>query len=304
MATRPLSNIQWTRRERQSLVLGLLFISPWLINALFLQLYPFLASMYYSLTYYNVFQPAHFIGLENYRVMLFDDKLFWISLYNTIYFTLFSISGGTILAIVIAIMLNMNVQFRPFYRAIYYLPTVTPTVANAVLWLWLFNPLYGPINAALKATGLSSPSWLGDPNWAKPALIIMSYWGLGQAMIIYLASLQDVPREMIEAAELDGANWFQRTLRVTLPLISPVIFFNAVTGMIGSFQYFAEAYVMTKGGPGDATLFYGLYLYNSAFGYFKMGYASALAWVLFILFLLITMLAFRVSRRHVLYQGG
>jgi multiple sugar transport system permease protein len=304
MAVRTWSNTQWTRQTRRNLVLGLLFISPWLINALFLQLYPFFASFYYSMTYYNVFQPADFIGLENYRVMLFDDKLFWISLYNTAYFTLFSIGGGTILAILIAMMLNMNVQFRPVYRTIYYLPTVTPAVANAVLWLWMFNPLYGPINAALKGIGLPSPSWLGDPAWAKPALIIMSFWGLGQAMIIYLASLQDVPRELMEASELDGANWWQRTLRVTIPLISPVIFFNVVTGMIGAFQYFTEAYVMTEGGPGDATLFYGLYLYNSAFGYFKMGYASALAWVLFLIILAITLFSFRISRRHVHYQGG
>jgi multiple sugar transport system permease protein len=296
--------VEWTRQTRQGLLLGLLFISPWIVNALVLQIYPFFASVYYSMTHYNVFQPAKFIGLENYRVMFFEDKLFWISLYNTIYFTVFSIGGGTVLAILIAMLLNMNVQFRPVYRTIYYLPTVTPTVANAVLWLWLFNPLYGPINAALKAVGLPAPSWLGDPAMAKPALIIMSLWGIGQAMIIYLASLQDVPRELMEASELDGANWVQRTWSVTLPLISPVIFFNVVTGMIGSFQYFAEAYVMTDGGPGDATLFYGLYLYDSAFGYFKMGYASALAWVLFLLILVVTYLMFRFSRRHVHYQGG
>ncbi|MEZ4859946.1 MAG: sugar ABC transporter permease [Caldilineaceae bacterium] len=299
----PMRN-RWTKRTWRSLILGLLFISPWLVNMGWLILYPFFASMYYSLTYYNVFQAPNFIGLENYRMLFTEDKLFWISLYNTAYFTVFAIGGGTVLAIIIAMMLNMSVQFRPLYRTIYYLPTVTPAVANAVLWLWLFNPLYGPINAVLKMVGLSAPGWLGDPAWAKPALILMSFWGLGQAIIIYLASLQDVPRELMEASELDGANWFQRTANITLPLISPVIFFNVVTGLIGSFQYFTEAYVMTQGGPGDATLFYGLYLYNSAFRYFKMGYASALAWILFLVILVITLLTFRVSRRHVHYMGG
>jgi multiple sugar transport system permease protein len=294
----------WTRRTRRNLILGLLFVSPWLVNLVGLIAYPFFASLYYSFTYYNVFQPPDFIGLDNYRVLFTEDKLFWISLYNTIYFTVFSIGGGTVLAIVIAMLLNMSVQFRSVYRTIYYLPSVTPAVSNAVLWLWLFNPLYGPINTVLKFLHLPAPSWLGDPAWAKPALILMSFWGLGQAIIIYLASLQDVPRELMEAAGLDGANWWQRTRSVTLPLISPVIFFNVVTGLIGAFQYFTEAYVMTEGGPGDATLFYGLYLYNSAFRYFKMGYASALAWILFLVILLITLLTFRISRRHVYYSGG
>jgi multiple sugar transport system permease protein len=299
-----LATTQWTKQTRRALVLGLLFISPWLVNLVGLTFYPFFASLYYSFTYYNVFQPPNFIGLDNYRVLFFEDKLFWISLYNTAYFTIFSIGGGTLLAIIIAMMLNISVQFRPIYRTIYYLPSVTPTVSNAVLWLWLFNPLYGPVNIVLKALNISPPSWFGDPAWAKPALIIMSFWGLGQAIIIYLASLQDVPRELMEAAELDGANWWRRTWRVTLPLISPVIFFNVITGLIGAFQYFTEAYVMTEGGPGDATLFYGLYLYNSAFRYFKMGYASALAWILFLVIMTITLLTFRVSRRHVYYSGG
>lgn len=296
--------VGWTKETRRGLLLGLLFISPWLVNLVGLIFYPFFASLYYSFTYYNVFQPPNFIGWDNYRILLFDDKLFWISLYNTAYFTFFSIGGGTILAIVIAMMLNMSVQFRPVYRTIYYLPSVTPAVSNAVLWLWLFNPLYGPINTILKFLHIPPPSWLGDPAWAKAALVIMSFWGLGQAIIIYLASLQDVPRELTEASELDGANWWQRTAQVTLPLISPVIFFNVITGLIGSFQYFTEAYIMTQGGPGDATLFYGLYLYNSAFRYFKMGYASALAWILFLVILGITLLTFRVSRRHVYYSGG
>lgn len=292
-----------SKQTRTSLWLGLLFISPWLINFFALTLYPFFASFYYSLTYYNVFKPPMFVGLDNYRD-LFADKLFWLSLYNTAYYTFFSISLGTVLAIVIAMLLNMKVEFRPLYRTIYYLPSVTPAVANAIVWAWLFNPLYGPINAVLSMLNIPAPSWFGDPFWAKPALIIIGFWGLGQAIVIYLASLQDVPRELIEAADLDGAGPWQKIWRVTLPLISPVILFNVITGLIGAFQYFTEAYVLTQGGPADSTLFYGLYLYSSAFRYFKMGYASALAWILFIIILLITLLTFRVSRNRVHYMGG
>lgn len=292
-----------TKQTRASLWLGLLFISPWLFNFFALTLYPFFASFYYSLTYYNVFKPPLFVGLDNYRD-LFADKLFWLSLYNTAYYTVFSISLGTVLAIVIAMLLNMKVEFRPLYRTIYYLPSVTPAVANAIVWAWLFNPLYGPINAVLSMLNIPAPSWFGDPAWSKPALIIIGFWGLGQAIVIYLASLQDVPRELIEAADLDGASRLQKIWSVTLPLISPVILFNVITGLIGAFQYFTEAYVLTQGGPADSTLFYGLYLYNSAFRYFKMGYASALAWILFLIIMLITLLTFRVSRNRVHYMGG
>ena len=295
---------KWSKKTRRNLLLGLLFISPWIIGFFAFNVYPFFASIYYSLTYYNVFKPPLFVGLENYRVLFLEDGIFRTSLYNTLYFSVFSIGGGTVIAIVIAMMLNMKVGGRSVYRTIYYLPSVTPVVANALLWLWLFNPLYGPINLLLRTAHLPAPSWFGDPAWAKPALIIMSFWGLGGAVIIYLASLQDVPRELIEAASLDGANWWQRIRNVTLPMISSVIFFNVLTGVIGAFQYFTEAYVMTRGGPGDATLFYGLYLYNSAFKYFKMGYASALAWVLFIIIFLITLLIFKVSGSYVYYAGG
>ena len=295
---------RWSPRIRRNLLLGLLFASPWLVHLATLVFYPFFASMYYSLTYYNVFQPPDFIGLENYRVLFTEDKLFWTSLYNTLYFTVFSVGGGTVLAIIIAMMLNMAVRLRSLYRTIYYLPTVTPAVASAVLWLFLFNPLYGAVNAVLISLHLPNPAWLGDPRWSKPALIIMSFWGLGNAIVIYLAGLQDVPREMLEASALDGANWHQKIRHVTLPMISSVVFFNVVTGLIGSFQYFTEAYVMTGGGPADSTLFYGLYLYNSAFRYFKMGYASALAWVLFIIIMVVTLLTFRLSSRRVYYAGG
>lgn len=296
--------VTWTPATKRGLFFGLLFISPWIIQFLALTLYPFVASLYYSLTIYNVFADPVFVGFQNYRGLFTEDPRFTKALYNTLYFTVASVGGGTVIAIVIAMMLNMKIQGRSIYRTIYYLPSVTPAVATAILWLWLFNPLVGPVNAFIRNLGLPAPNWFNDPAWAKPALIIMSYWGLGGPIIIYLAGLQDIPRELLEAAEIDGANWLQRIRHITLPLLSSIIFFNTITGLIGAFQYFTQAYVMTQGGPADATLFYGLYLYQSGFQYFKVGYASALAWILFLIILGATLLVFKVSGRYVYYAGG
>ena len=203
-------------------------------------------------------------------------------------------------------MLNMNVGFRPVYRTIYYLPSITPTVASTLLWMWLFNPIYGPVSLGLQMLGINPPAWFSDPDWAKPTLILLSLWGMGGTIILYLAGLQDVPISLLEAAELDGANWWQKIRRVTIPMISPVIFFNVMTGLIGSFQYFTEAFVMSggTGGPADATMMYSLNLYLAAFRYFKMGYASALAWVLFLLILLVSFIVWKLTGRHVYYGGG
>ncbi len=292
-----------TARTRRDLLKGLLFISPWIIHFLWLNLYPFLASLYFSMTRYTVIAPPKWVGLDNYITLLTDDPRFWTSLYNTVYFTVFSVSLGSIFAIAMAMLLNMKVRGLSVYRTIYYLPSITPLVATAIIWIWLLNPQAGIINHILRTLGLPAPSWLGDPKWAKPALILMSIWGVGGAIVIYLAGLQDVPRELLEAASLDGANWWQQTWHVTLPLLSPVIFFNVVVGLIGSFQYFTQAYVMTLGGPADATLFYSLYLYLSAFQFFKMGYASAMAWILFWVIMACTLLIFRTSARWVYYGG-
>ncbi len=281
---------------------GWLFISPWIIGFLAFSLFPFVASLYYSFTNYNILTPARWIGLANYQALV-HDSLFWTSLYNTLYFTAISVPLSTVLAIGIAILLNMNVRGLAIYRTIFYLPAVVPAVAASILWLWLFNPSFGLIDSILRDVGIPGPGWTFSVVWAKPALILMGLWGLGAPMVIYLAALQGVPTELYEAASIEGATGIHKIRYITLPFISPVILFNTILGIIGSFQYFTQAYVMTSGGPSNSTLFYSLYMYQQAFQFLHMGYASAMAWILFILILLATLLIFRSSARWVYYGG-
>ena len=212
---------------------------------------------------------------------------------------------ATFVGILLAMLLNAKVRNLSFFRTIYFLPSITPVVASAIVWLWMFDPINGVINALLGYVGIRGPGWMGSPEWSKPALILMSMWGVGGAVVIYLAALQDVPRELLEASELDGANTPQKIRHITLPMISPVILFNVITGLIGAFQYFTEAFVMTNGtgSPADSTLMMSIYLYQTAFQYFKIGYASAQAWVLFLIVIAFTTVLFRVSGRLVYYGG-
>jgi multiple sugar transport system permease protein len=291
-----------SRRARHNRIVGYLFISPWLIGFLVFALYPFLASLFYSFTSYDILTPPRWVGLSNYGLML-KDGLFWRSLGNTLYYTVFAVPLSTVVAIAIALLLNMKVRGLAIYRTIFYLPSVVPLVASSILWIWLFNPSFGLLDSFLRMVGLPAPGWLYDEVWVKPALIIMSLWSVGSAIVIYLAGLQGVPQELYEAAGLEGANTWQRTWHVTLPMISPVILFNVVLGLIGSFQYFTQVYVMTQGGPNNASLFYALYLYLQAFSYLHMGYASAMAWLLFVLILLATFAVFKTSAKWVYYGG-
>ncbi|MCL4541471.1 MAG: sugar ABC transporter permease [Chloroflexi bacterium] len=290
------------RLTRAHLRNGLLFISPWIFGFLAFQVYPIIASLYYSFTNYTVLKPPVFIGTLNY-VDLFKDPLVRIALGNTLYLTLVGVPFSTVIAIGLALLLNVKVRGQALFRTVFYLPTVVPVVATSALFLWILNPQFGLINEFLALFGIVGPGWLATPLWAKPALILLQIWGVGGSMVIYLASLQDVPAELHEAAQIDGAGAIRRTFTITLPLITPVIFFNVVVGLIGYFQYFTQAYIMTQGGPANSTLVYALYLYNNAFEYFHMGYASALAWVLFIIILAATMLLFRTAGRWVFYAG-
>ena len=292
------------RRTRRQLLKGLLFISPWIIGFVAFSLFPILASLYYSLTSYSVLKAPNFIGLDNYSYMFLKDKLFWKSLYNTIYYTIGAVGLGTVAAIAMAMLLNMKVRGQAIYRTIFYLPSITPIVASSIVWLWIFNSQYGMANSVLRTIGIDPIGWLSSPTWSKPSLILMAVWGLGGAIVIYLAGLQDVPAELYEAAQIDGANGWQQIRNVTLPLLTPVILFNVVTGLIGSFQYFTQAYIMTNGGPGDTTLMYSLYLYRTAFEFFKMGYGSALAWFLLVVIMICTYLILRGSGEWVYYAGG
>ncbi|MBS4200468.1 sugar ABC transporter permease [Bacillus sp. FJAT-49732] len=259
-------------------------------------------SLFYSFTDYDIIQKPTWVGFKNFTELM-HDELFWKSLYNTFYYTLFSCPLGVVVGVGIALLLNLKVKGMAIYRTIFYLPSIVPFVASSILWLWLLDPQFGVINALLENLGIPGPGWLVDPQWSKPALILMGLWGVGGPMIIYLAALQDIPNDLYESADIDGATWWQKILFITIPMLTPVILFNLIMGLIGSFQYFTQAYIMTRGGPNDSTLFYALYLYNNAFSYFHMGYASAMAWILFAIVMSVTLLIFKSSARWVYYGG-
>ena len=284
--------------------LGLAFISPWLLGFLIFTLYPMLASLYYSFTQYNILKPPRWIGLGNYIELFTDDPLILVAFYNTVYFMVFSIPLSIIIGLCLAILLNSKVKGLAVYRTIFYMPTIVPAVASSILWMWLLDPQIGIINSLLAAVGIHGPGWLVNPAWSKPALIMMGLWSVGGDMVIYLAGLQGIPKELYESADLDGASAWRKNWSITLPMLSPVIFFNLIMGLIGTFQYFTQAYIMTSGGPMDSTLFYSLSLYNNAFRYYKMGYASAQAWVLFAIIFVATMIAYRTSGKWVFYGGS
>jgi multiple sugar transport system permease protein len=262
-----------------------------------------LASFVLSFARYNVVSPTVWLGIANYREILTVDPLFWQTLKVTFTYAVMSLPAMLVAGLAVALLLNLKVPGLSVWRAIYYLPSVIAGVAVAVLWQYVFNPRFGVLNWALSLIGIKGPGWLVDPNWALPSLALMSVWGAGGSMILYLSALQAVPTALYDAAKIDGANAWRRLRHVTLPMISPVIFFNLVMGTIGTFQYFTNAYVMTQGGPVNATLFYNLHLYNNAFRYFRMGYASALAWILFVIILFLTLLIFRSSSAWVYYEG-
>ena len=289
--------------EARNIRNGLIFISPFIIGFLCFILYPTFASFYYSFNDYPIFKPPKWVGIEQYKTLLSKDPLFWRSLYNTFYFTIFSVPLGAIVALSLAFLLNAKVKGLALFRTIFFLPAIVPTVAASILWIWVLNPQWGVLNYFLGLFKIPGPGWLADPVWSKPALILMSTWTVGYDVVLYLAGLQDVPQELYEAAELDGASAWQKTIHIALPMISPVILFTVTMGLIGSFQYFTQAYVMTRGGPADSTLFYSLYLFRNAFVFFKMGYASAMAWILFVIILLGTLIVFRSSARLVYYRG-
>jgi len=289
---------------------GLCFASPWLIGLAIFGIYPIAASLYYSLCRYNILKPAQFVGLENFK-LLFEDRLFWKSLYNTFWLTGIGLPLQLVSALGAALLLNARVRGQSFFRTCFYLPSLVPAVATAIVWLWIFNPELGILNTALGWLGLPRPGWMTDPAWSKPALVLVGIWGMGGTMVIFLAGLQQVPASLYEAAVVDGANAWHRFRHVTIPVVSPVIFFNLIMGIIGSFQYFTHVYVMTAGlaggargvgGPESSTLVYPLYLYQNAFLYFRMGYASAMAWILFLIIGALVWIVFKTSG-WVHYEG-
>jgi multiple sugar transport system permease protein len=292
-------------RQREA-ILGYLYVSPWIIGFIVLTLGPMVASLYLSLTDYNVITRPVFIGIGNYTRAFGEDKLFGVSLWNTFYYVLISMPAGILISLLLALLLNQKVKGTNVFRTLFFLPTIVPAVAAILLWNWLFQPDFGLINYTLSFLGIKGPKWLASTAWVKPSLIFIGLWGSvgGSRMIILLAGLQSIPRDLYEAAAIDGAGAWHRFRNITLPMLTPAIFFNVIVGVIEGFRTFTGAFVATDGGPAYASLFYMLYLFQNAFSFLNMGYASALAWILFVIVLILTVIQFRASRQWVYYEGG
>jgi len=290
--------------SRKEAMAGYSFASPWLVGFLLFMAYPLAASIYFSLCDYSVLKAPVWVGLDNYA-MLLHDELFWTALKNTMIYAVFALPAGMATAIILAMLLNSKVKGMAAYRTFFFIPSLVPQVSLAILWRWVLDGEHGVLNPLLNKLHIPGPNWLGDPHWVMPSLVIMAMWGVGNAMLIYLAGLQDVPVQLIEAADLDGATSWQKTKNVTLPMISPVILFNLVMGIIGSLQVFTVPYIMfPNGAPAHSTYFYTEYLFDNAFRYHKMGYASAMGWLMFVMILILTMFSLKMSEKHVHYQGS
>ncbi len=289
--------------NRRDLALGLLFISPWLIGFVLWTAYPLLSSLYYSFTRYDLLRPAQWIGFANYIELFTDDPQFATVIYNTLYYVVLSAPLGVISAFLMAALLNTKIAGRPFFRAIFFFPAIVPTVVVAVVWQFLLNIQFGAINSVLQGLGLPVIPFLSSTALSKPSLIMIYMWAQGNAIVIFLATLQDVPRSLYEAATVDGANALQKFWNITIPMTTPVILFNLIMGFIDGFQSFTLPWLLTGGGPGNSTELYALYLYRNAFAYLRMGKASAMAWLLFIVIVLFTFILFKTSARWVYYGG-
>jgi multiple sugar transport system permease protein len=292
--------------EKNQALWGYLFLLPWAIGLIVFVVGPILASAYFSLQEYDVLTPPKFIGLDNYVRAFTGDNKFWPSLNRTLVYSVSVVPLRLIGSLALALLLNQAFKGTSFFRTFYFLPSLTPTVALALLWKWIFNPQLGPVNTALGFIGIEGPGWLVSKQWALTSLVIISLWsGVGgNTMLIFLAGLQGVPKELQEASQLDGAGAWSRFWNVTLPMISPTMLFNLILGIIGALQVFTLAFVATDGGPSYATWFFALHIYKQAFEYFYMGYASALAWIFVVILVAFTYMQMKLSQRWVFYAGG
>ena len=294
----------WLTERRREAIAGYLFAAPWLIGLLGLTAVPALISIYLSFTEYQLVKPPTFIGLDNYRQLFTADPRFVKALLNTAFMVALGVPAQMVVGLAVALLLNQRVRGLAIYRTIFFLPSQVTGVALALMWGWILNPQFGIVAQGLERLGVLAPLWLVDPIWVKPAFILMGLWSVGTSMIIWLAGLQSIPEIYYEAAAIDGAGPLRRFWRITLPLLTPTTFFVLITSIIGTFQIFTQAYVLTKGGPNDASLFYALYIYEQAYKFFHMGYAAALAWVLFTIVLALTLLNLRLARTWVYYEAA
>ncbi len=289
-------------KRKKDTIKFFLFISPWIIGFLLFILIPMGMSLYYSFTDWDVLTKESFVGMANYAG-LFQDPLFYKSLQVTGVYTLITVPLNVFLSLMTAILLNMEGRFMVFFRTLYYIPAVLSAVVVAILWQWIFNSKYGLLNDVLAKFGIEGPRWLSDPQWVMPALVIMSIWGIGGGIIMYLAGLQAVPKDLYEAATLDGARFWKKLFHITIPSMSPIILFTFLTSLIATLQTFSQAYIMTSGGPNHATLFYAYYLYQNGVVYKKMGKACAMAWLFFIAVMLLSLVVLKVSGKVVYYES-
>ncbi|MHB0858344.1 MAG: carbohydrate ABC transporter permease [Anaerolineae bacterium] len=292
-----------SRVRRNEMIAGMLFALPAMLGVIVFQLGPLVVSLGLSLTDYDILSKTNFVWFENYARMA-KDPLLLKSALNTLYVTALGVPTQMIVALGLAILLNAETRAMSLFRTIYYLPAITPTVAAAILWRWILQSQWGLLNAALRTVGIQGPLWLGSPVWSKPAIVLMSAWASGSMMLIFLAGLKGIPDQLYEAAEIDGANWWQKFIKITIPMLTPTIFFLLVLSIIGHLRIFTEAFVLTQGGPLDSTLFYVYHLFNNAFVYFRMGYAASMAWVLFIVIMVLTLLQFKLANRWVYYEAA
>lgn len=292
-----------TQRRAES-VIGWVFAFPYLLHLILFQAGAILFSFYLSLFSSDLLQRHEFIDIDNYRYLFQDEPLFWIAVKNTLIYTLISVPLATVIALSIAVLLNQNIKFQGVFRTLFYMPALVTGVAVAIVWIMVLHPEFGISAIAFEFFGLKSPRWFWSEDWALPGLAMIALWGAGTNMLLYLAGLQSIPSQVQEAARIDGASAWQVFFRVTLPLLTPTVFFNVVLNMIGSFQVFTQAFVLTQGGPNNATLTMVLLIYRKAFQNFSFGYASAIAWVLFVVILIMTFIVFRSSNRWVYYEGG
>jgi multiple sugar transport system permease protein len=293
---------RWTQTRREAMWFYVL-VSPWIVGFLVFLAGPLLASLYLSLTDYDLLTTPHWVGLSNYVRMFSDDPLFWKVLGNTAFYTLVSVPLSTVISVALAALLNRPLPGMRVYRTIVYLPALVPLVASAMLFAWVLAPDAGLINKALALVGIRGPAWLLSETWVIPALVLMSIWGVGTGVVLLLAGMQGIPGELLEAATIDGANARQRFFRIVLPMLSPVILFNVVMGLIGAFQIFSQVYILTGGGPNNASQMLVPYLFEEGFKNYRMGYASALSWVLFAVIMICTAIVFRSSSRWVFYES-
>jgi len=283
---------------------GRLFVLPWIVGFVVFTAGPMLYFLYLAFTDFDVLSPPKWVGVVNFVHALTGDNLFWTSLFNTAYYVIIAVPLYLSASFLVALAVNRPVRGINIYRTLYYLPSITPAVASSILWLMLFQSDFGLVNSLLTALGLPTRNWLYDPDVTKLVFVVMGLWGIGSSMVVFLAGLQSIPEMLYDAAAIDGAGVWARFRHVTVPMMTPLIFFNLILGIIASFQVFTAAYIITRGGPANSTLFYVLYLYDNGWQFLKMGYASALAWMLFVIILGFTLVQFKLADRWVYYEGG